>query len=281
MKTLNEKYHELKGRLSFSGEAEAEARRILSFTQCCSLSELPLRLAEPCLHEEDIEDIIEKRLSGMPLAYALQSKPFYGREHYVDENVLIPRYDSECVAERAIALSKECGYQTALDLCCGSGCLGIALLLEGSLPRVDFADISGEALYIASQNLRRLAPEKEECCAFYEGDLFTPVKYAYDLLICNPPYISHEEYAGLDKQVKEFEPAHALLAEKGGYEFYERLAKESALYVNPGGALVVEIGSTQKDGVTDLLAAAGFTNIQCGEDLAGKPRVISAEAISS
>ncbi|HBU13163.1 MAG TPA: peptide chain release factor N(5)-glutamine methyltransferase [Clostridiales bacterium] len=277
METVGEAYRRLREALAFSGEAEAEALRILHVTQGIAPGSLPLHRNRPCVKEEEIGRIIQKRKTGMPLAYAVGSKPFYGYEFTVTSDVLIPRYDSECVAQAAIRLAEKNGYETALDLCCGSGALGIALLLESCVKTVCFSDISPAALEIAKENARRLLPEETYArCIFSCGDLLTPVEGIYDLNVCNPPYISPEDYAGLDGQVRDFEPPAALLAQRGGYEFYERLAREAGAYIRPGGALVLEIGDTQAERVQELLKNTGFVSIECGNDVAGRPRFLSA-----
>ncbi|MDL2236449.1 peptide chain release factor N(5)-glutamine methyltransferase [Christensenellaceae bacterium OttesenSCG-928-K19] len=281
MGTVREKYAELKETLCFSEEAAAEAMRILQVTQGRPSGQLQLYMEQPCQNEPDINAIVQKRRAGMPLAYAIGSKPFYGYEFSVDKTVLIPRYDSECVVERAITLVKEKQYNTAIDLCCGSGALGIALLLESGIEAVCFSDISANALETARKNAQRLLPKgKYAQCIFSCGDLLEPIAEKADILLCNPPYVSPEEYKGLDAQIQEFEPALALVAQHDGYEFYERLARESSAYLNPGGAVVLEIGSTQAQGVQDLLKTAGFDSIECGFDLAGRPRWVSAMPVN-
>ena len=218
--------------------------------------------------------MLEQRLTGRPLAYVINETYFYGRPFFVDERVLIPRYDTECVAEAALMLANENGYRTAIDLCCGSGVIGITLSLEGALERVYLSDISKDALAVAKQNKDTLA--KGQDIRFLQGDLFEAVTKKADLIVCNPPYISDGEYHGLETQVREYEPRLALWADHDGYRFYERLAKEAPQYLNAGGALVLEIGDTQAAGVSALLKENGFAKIKTGYDLSGRPRFVSA-----
>ncbi len=279
MMTIGETYNSLKKRLAATGEAEAEAGAILAHVLGCDIGALHLRFLHDCPMQAELETLVEKRLSGMPLAYVLQSKYFYGYEFYVDSRVLIPRWDSECVAQCAILLIQQHGYASALDLCCGSGCLGISLLLETGLSSLEFSDISSDALDVARHNAGRLVGHAAQGrqIRFSQADLFGASQNSYDLIICNPPYISAKDYAGLEAQIKNYEPQGALLANQDGYAFYQRIAREAGEHLNNGGSLVLEIGSTQGDKVMQLLRENGFQNIHCGCDLSGRPRVVSSE----
>lgn len=251
-------------------EAEAEARVITAHAHGEDFSSLCLRFFDVCGKEAEIERLVAARLSGKPLAYVLREKYFYGRPFYVDERVLIPRYDTESVAQRALLLARENGYRTALDLCCGSGAIGVTLGAEGRFETVCFADISGGALDVARRNAENLIPRQE--VGFRQGDFLENIDGRYDLVVCNPPYISAEDYAGLEAQVREYEPQAALLAGNGGYAFYERAAREAPRVLEPGGALVLEIGDTQAEQVCSLLAGGGFISVESGRDLSGRPR---------
>lgn len=279
METIGEVYSALKRRLAFTGEAEAEAGAILAHVLGVEIGTLHLRLLKPCDKRAQIEDVLQKRLSGMPLAYALGEKYFYGYRFAVDERVLIPRWDSEVVAERAIAAAKERGYTRALDMCCGSGCLGAALMLESDVEKIVFADISAAALELAQQNVTRLLGEsgKKAEAEFVQTDLFDKIESDFDIIICNPPYVSAAEYQTLDAQVREFEPRGALVAERDGYAFYENIAAQAGAHIKAGGALVLEIGSTQGDTVAELLNQNGYKNVTIGRDLAERPRVVYGE----
>ncbi len=279
MKTIGEVYSELKRRLAATGEAEAEAGVILAHVLGEDVSSLHLRFLNPCDKAGEVERILEKRLGGMPLAYALREKYFYGYRFAVDERVLIPRWDSEVVAECAIKAAKRRGYTSALDMCCGSGCLGGALLLESGIKRAVFADLSAGALQLAEQNVTRLLKENGSGASaeFVQTDLFDKIEERFDIIICNPPYVSAEEYAALEEQVREYEPRGALVAESGGYAFYELLAKQAGEYINKNGTLVLEIGSTQGEKVAGLLKQNGYKNVKTADDLAGRQRVVCGE----
>jgi len=275
--TVAEKYRELRETLAaMTGEAEAEAREIMAHVYGCSFSSLYLRFSDEYTPDARMDSILQKRLGGMPLAYAMGSKNFYGRDFYVDKNVLIPRHDSESVAEHAIALANRYGYSTALDMCCGSGCLGLTLLLESCVSRLISSDISEGALSVARANSVALAVSKS--CVFVRGDLFEHVDGPVDIIICNPPYISADEYAMLDAQVREHEPRQALLADADGYAFYERIIPAAAGYLRRGGAMVLETGCAQAGAVAGMMEACGFINVTVGRDLASRPRFVSGGA---
>jgi release factor glutamine methyltransferase len=271
--TIGEQYGTIKRLLAHTDEADAEAKTILAYALGLPFSDLFLRFAEECPRAAQIDEIVRRRAAGMPLAYAIRQKAFYGYDFYVDERVLIPRADSECVAECAIRLAEAAGYETALDLCCGSGCLGVVLLKESRVKGVCFADISADALQVAARNAAAIAPGA--ACSFIQGDLFEHIGDTFDLIVCNPPYVSAAEYEALEPQIKDYEPRAALLAGNGGYAFYERIAAQCGARLNSGGAIVLETGDTQGARVAGLLADAGFDQPVCGTDLAGRPRFVS------
>lgn len=251
-------------------EAEAEAKVLTAHVYGGEFSSLCLRFFDECGREKEIGELLARRLDGRPLAYVLNEKHFYGRRFYVDERVLIPRYDTESVAERALLLAQENGYRTALDLCCGSGILGVTLGAEGAFGKIVFSDISRGALDVAARNAGAWlgGPETE----FIKSDFMEDISGAFDLVVCNPPYVSEADYAGLEAQVKDYEPRNALVAGNGGYAFYERAAAEIPRALNAGGALVLEIGDAQAERVCALLKEAGFDRIEWGRDLSGRPR---------
>jgi len=277
--TIGEKFGEIKRLLAGTGEGEAEAKTIMAHVYRASFSDLFLRFQELCDSESEIDGLVGKRMSGMPLAYAMNSKQFYGYNFYVDKNVLIPRLDSECVASHAVDIINVMGYSSALDLCCGSGCLGITLLKESGIKNVIFSDISKEAVDVARRNAEELGVSSKS--VFVVGDLFENIEGRLDIIICNPPYVSPNEYEALEPQVRDYEPRGALLAGEGGYAFYERIIKECGAHLEDGGTVVFETGCAQAGRVSDLLNDAGFVNIVCGQDLAGRPRFVSGEKIDA
>ncbi len=270
--TIGEKYKELAHALAPTGEGEAEARTILAHVCGCDFGSLYLRFLDTWTSDAQTDSIVQQRLDGMPLAYILGVKPFYGREFSVDSRVLIPRYDSECVVERAVALADADNARTALDLCCGSGCLGITLLLESGIEELYLSDISADALDVARANARK--HNISSTCHFIESDLLDRVDAHVDIILCNPPYISEADYRALDAQMRDHEPALALLAANDGYAFYQRLIPQLGAHLNPGGCVVLETGDTQAETVAGMLAGANFIDVGQGCDIVGRPRFV-------
>ncbi len=278
--TVAEQYRAAAKRLStVTEEAQEEANLILAHVYGCGLGAVVMRFLHQAAHERRVEEIINKRLLGIPLAYVLHEKNFYGYDFYVDGRVLIPRRDTESVVEFAVQTIRERGYASALDLCCGSGCIGTVLLRESGIKRVFFSDVSDGALAVARKNVEKACVSDR--AVFLQGDLFSPVEHPVDCIVCNPPYVSGWEYETLSPEVKNYEPARALVADHDGYAFYERLARQSGEYLNPGGTAVFEIGCTQYETVAGLLTAAGFANIKCGYDMEGRPRFVSCDNAAS
>ena len=208
--------------------------------------------------------------AGEPAEYVTGEAFFRYLRLWVTPGVLIPRQETELVAQKAIDLIRENGYKTAIDVCTGSGCIAISLATE-TAARVDACDISEEALLLAKRNAgRNNAPVH-----FFISDMFACVSKTYDLIVCNPPYVSAQEYATLDRSVREHEPKIALLA-GDGLDFYRIIAKKALQFLNGGGALVLEIGASQATRVMTLLVRNGFKDIECAKDYSGRDRILNA-----
>ena len=212
-----------------------------------------------------LEPLIERRLSGEPLQYVLGEWEFYGLPFYVNESVLIPRPDTERLVETALRLLSE-ERSDVLDLCCGSGCIGVALAALGGA-NVTAADISADALEIAERNARRNGVS----LTTVQSDLVEAVEGTFDLIASNPPYLSETEMDARDRSLR-YEPASALYGGADGLDFYRRIAADYQRYLKPGGTLLLEIGMTQKDAVSAM-----FENSECICDYGGRPRVIAVK----
>ncbi|MBD5560520.1 MAG: peptide chain release factor N(5)-glutamine methyltransferase [Clostridia bacterium] len=271
MPTIHEKLCSIRRRLeAVSSEAAQEAQLILAHVYGTTPGALIMRLLHEAEREEETDRIVAARLEGRPLAYILKSRSFYGADFYVDERVLIPRWDTESVVKEAVRRIAACEYRTAADICCGSGCIGITLLRETDIGCVTFTDISPGALAVACENARRLAPQR--AARFCRGDLLRAMTEPADLLVCNPPYIPDAEIATLESQVRDHEPRLALAGGWDGLGFYRRLAEDAPEFLRPGGTLLMETGDGQAQAVSGLLAEHGFADIQTGEDLSGRLR---------
>lgn len=212
--------------------------------------------------------LIERRAAREPLQYILGTQDFMGLTFSVTPDVLIPRADTETLCEQALLCAADGA--KVLDLCTGSGALGIALKALNPTLLVTAADISEAALALARDNARALNTDVR----FVLGDLFEPVKdERFDVIVSNPPYIRASDMPVLQEEVK-FEPRLALLGGEDGLDFYRRIAREAPAHLNAGGALLLEIGDGEMDEVRALLEARYFT--QAVRDLSGNPRVITA-----
>ena len=214
-----------------------------------------------------IGDLVEQRLTGQPLQYILGEWEFFGLPFYVDERALIPRQDTELLVETAISMIQQHGYKTCLDLCTGSGCIAVSIAKQTQIA-VTASDISADALELAKEN----AALNEVKVAFLESDLFDQIEGKFDLICCNPPYLTKEDMERLQKEVS-FEPALALYGGADGLDFYRRIAKEYSVHLNAGGALLLEIVNTQAQAVSELFVA----KTEVLTDLGGNPRVVIVE----
>ena len=219
---------------------------------------------------------IERLIEGVPIQHITHRQEFMKLNFYVDENVLIPRPDTEILVEEAISICKKNNYTKILDLCTGSG--AIAVSLAKYLKNVDITalDISKNALKIAKRNAR--ANKVEEKITFIESNLFDNItNNKYDIIVSKPPYIKKDEIKNLDKEVKK-EPLLALDGGIDGLDFYRKIVKNAYKYLNNKGILCLEIGFNQKEDVTNLLEKEGkYRNFYCKKDLGQNDRIIIAQ----
>jgi release factor glutamine methyltransferase len=203
---------------------------------------------------------IERLSRGEPLEYLLGEVSFLECRLRVTPDVLIPRPETELLAERITEPLR--GVAVLWDLCAGSGALGIALKKRIPHLCVALADISPKALAVARDNAQRNGVS----VSLHEGDLFAPFagKRA-DAIVCNPPYVAESEYPSLPPSVRDFEPSLALIGGPTGLTFYERLAKEAPPYLAPGGKLFLEIGATQAESIRKIFSSPLW---RCGDSLA-------------
>ena len=255
-------------------EASFEMREIIShvFEKDYSLLVTDRNRDVSDTDKERIDGILSRRLTGEPLPYILGERYFYGRRFIVNSNVLIPRFETELLCERAAGMIRKEGYGTCLDLCTGSGIIAVTVKKETGI-EVTASDIDEGALDTAKKN----ADINEAGIRFIRSDLFSEIPWRFDIIISNPPYISERDYAGLDRSVRDYEPEKALLAAENGLYFYRRIAKEAALHLNEGGALALEIGFDQGHEVAGLLEKAGFSYVGIEKDLSGNDRIVTGK----
>ena len=264
-------------RLADSGirEADLDAKYLLLEAFEMDLAHFLLREQEQVPSTDgrtrEYSDAVVARASRVPLQYLTGKQDFMGLTLHVDERVLIPRQDTETMAELVLRENPEKNIRLP-DLCTGSGCLAVSLAVLGGYEEVDAGDISPDALEVAEENGRRLGGNVH----FVESDLFSALDpgKAYDVIVSNPPYIPTEVIEGLEPEVRDYEPRMALDGSGDGLAFYRRLAAESPSHLKPGGRLYLEIGWDQGESVEALLRENGFEDIEVVRDDAGNCRVV-------
>lgn len=213
-------------------------------------------------------DYIAQRRTRKPLQYILGEQEFMGLRFAVTPQVLIPRQDTEVLAEEVLRFCHD--GQSVLDMCTGSGCILLSVLKYTNACRGTGADISAAALAVAADNAARLGLE----AVWLESDLFSAVTGRYDIIVANPPYIPTAVIAGLMAEVRDYEPVGALDGDADGLFFYRQLTARAGAYLEPEGRLFLEIGAGQAEAVSGMMTAAGFRAVTAVKDLAGIDRVI-------
>ncbi len=224
---------------------------------------------------QEIRQLLKRAANHEPVEYLLGKHPFYGCNLSVNSHVLIPRPETEILIDKVCAaLASGPLPKVALDLCTGSGCLGIALKKRFPEITVFLSDISKQALSVAAENAAQNSVEVE----LLEGDLLAPfLGKRADLLLCNPPYVSLVEYAELDPSVRCFEPQGALVGGEDGLEYYRRLSRELPEVLNPGAKVFFEMGATQGAALLSLFNAPQWKGVGVEQDWSGKDRFFFLE----
>lgn len=255
-----------------------EAQILLAHALGCSKIDLYVRHAEepPEVQKTLFRGMIKKRADGMPNAYLVGYREFFSLAFKVTPAVLIPRPDTELLVLEAGKFLKPLNAPNVLDIGAGSGCVAVAVAKHHPTARVTAVDVSPAALAVARENAA--THQVDARVKFSEGDMFAPVAgQTFDMIVSNPPYITHAELETLDKTVKDFEPRQALDGGPDGLAFYRRIAAGAAAHLKPGGMVFVEIGSTQETAVRSLFTEAGLGQVKTFKDLAGLPRVVAAK----
>lgn len=260
-----------------------DAELLLAEVLGMSRVDLYVKFDQPLIPSEigSYREFIRRRAEGEPVAYILGRAYFHNLEIKVNGSVLIPRPETEHLVEAAIEFLMEGDWPSppeVLDLCTGSGAIAIAIVKGFPEADITASDASGEALALAAENatLTGVAPR----IRFIQSDLFEDIDpvATYDLIVANPPYISAEEWEGLPRDVREFEPREALYGGTDGLDFYRLLAEQAPQQLKPYGGLVLETGSTQAAAVSEMLEASGhFKTVGVFQDYAGLDRVVMAQ----
>ena len=277
--TYNDLYLDIRRRLraADSGDPTLEARELVAFA-CGKTKEELLRDGRLYVTPEveaRVRALVQRHLDGEPTAYLIGEWEFYGLPLDISRDVLIPRPDTEVLAGLAIDFVETQGECRVLDLCAGSGCVGLAVASQRPGSRVVLGELSEGALRICRQNIRRnglsgrVVPMQMDALAPPPAQLGE-----FRCLVSNPPYIPAGDIPGLDPSVRDFEPHMALDGGEDGLDFYRNLAGEWKNALSVGGKIFLEVGIGQADDVLRLLRTQGFGDLEITKDLNGIPRVV-------
>lgn len=275
-RTIFEAYNDTKKQLKDAGiedftfEAKQIIKHITGFDNTQILARYNDKLSE--FQENNLTVIIKQRKVRYPLQYILGEWSFYGRSFLVGPGVLIPRADTETLIDVAVEFLKGKEEPQVLDLCAGSGCIGITLALEFPESGVKLVEKYDNASIYAWKNISELGAKNAVLMA---GDVFegTANEDKYDLIVSNPPYIPVGEMNTVSPEV-EFEPETALVAGNDGMMFYSAIVENYKGSLNGGGMLAFEVGIGESEAVSKIMADAGFENIGFKKDMNGIDRVV-------
>ncbi|MDD5021909.1 MAG: peptide chain release factor N(5)-glutamine methyltransferase [Endomicrobiaceae bacterium] len=214
---------------------------------------------------------ISKRITGQPVAYILGKTEFMGLDFIVNENVLIPRQETELLTEEVINQIKINKYEKVLDMCTGSGCIAISVAKDSAV-EITASDISDKAIKVAVENA--VINNVADKINFIISDMFSNIsEQKFDIIISNPPYVKEEEFEKLEKEL-QFEPKQALVAREEGLFFYKQIAEKSKNYLNQKGLIIVELNANIPDKITGIFTNKGYKKIKLIKDYAGLDRVL-------
>ena len=262
-----------------AGIPDPEVDAALLLSHVTGQPPLSLRLDMTTALPDDVltrfDALVSRRLTRQPLQYLLNTQPFLGRDFYVDERVLIPRPETELLAEHAIAALREHPHPIALDLCCGSGALAVSMALEVPGAQVHAADLSPDALAVTAKNAELLGAS----VTLHQGDLFAAVpEIAFDVIVSNPPYVTESEKQEMGRNVLDWEPFSALFVpDNDPLLFYRRIAELGKVMLASGGRLYFEINRAFGEATATMLRAQGYTNLRVLKDISGNDRIVIAE----
>ncbi|MGI6747137.1 MAG: peptide chain release factor N(5)-glutamine methyltransferase [Anaerovoracaceae bacterium] len=269
-------------------DAKIDAELLMQFLLSLNKQQLFIK-SSSLLDEKSCEEyfkLIDLRSMGKPVQYITGEQEFMGIPFKVNEDVLIPRQDTETLVEEVINEVKSLvsqkkipgGWFQILDLCCGSGAIGISLCKYLTNVKVTATDISSKAILIAKENAENAGVSKS--IRFEESDLFSSLRKGlgttkFHIIVSNPPYIESDVIPTLQREIREYEPMIALDGGKDGLDYYRRIIAESPAFLKPNGMLFLEIGYNQGTAVCSLLEEPGrFNNIEVIKDLSGHERVV-------
>ena len=278
--TYNNLFLDTRARLKKAGveSAQLEAREIICFAADKSREQFyrDMSLYVSREMEQRVEDLVQRRLAGEPVAYIIGEWEFYGLPLDISRDVLIPRLDTELLAERGILKARESGEGArVLDLCAGSGCVGLAIASNAPECRVVLGELSEGALRVCKQNVRRNELNARVTCLSVNA-LENPSStlWDFDAIVCNPPYIPTVDIEALDVSVRDYEPRMALDGGKDGLDYYRAIAAKWKPALRLGGTLIFEVGVGQAGAVEDILEENGYEDIKILPDTQNILRVV-------
>jgi release factor glutamine methyltransferase len=274
-----DKLKEAKGILSNAGIENPERDAESALSHCLGIERVILYRDNPGISDEinaQIDALLKRRTGREPLQYILGYTEFYGLRIKVGPGVLIPRPETELLAEEAVKTISKCKFQNAkckfLDLCTGSGCIALALAKAFPDAQVYGTDMSADALGYARDNggLNNI-----KNVIFLKGDLFKPIKdMQFDMIVSNPPYIRKDDMKLLQPEIIDWEPVAALDGGEDGLDYYRKIISGAGDYLKENGFLMLEIGMGQSDPIREMAEDEGFDNIQILKDYAGIDRIV-------
>lgn len=282
--TYNNLYLDARKRLKAAGveAAQLEARELVCFAAGKNREQF---LRDMSLYASDeveakVAELMNRRLEGEPVAYLIGEWEFYGLPLDISRDVLIPRADTEVLAEQAILAARAAGEGArVLDLCAGSGCVGLAVAANAPQCRAVLADVSEGALKICRQNIRRNDLNARVTCVQADArQAPSSVLWDFDVIASNPPYIPTRDIDGLDSSVRDYEPHLALDGGDDGLDFYRDIAEKWRTALRLGGVLLFEVGIGQAADVEQILSRCGYEDIETFQDTGGIWRVVKGTA---
>ena len=257
--------------------ATLEARELVCYASGKTREQLARdgRLYVPQMVEEQVRQLVQRHLDGEPVAYLIGEWEFYGLPLDISESVLIPRADTEVLAQQAIAYLRTVEECRVLDLCAGSGCVGLAIASQVKHAHVVLGEVNEGALRICRQNVRRNGLTGQVMPFRMDALEKPPAQIGeFDCIVCNPPYIPTADIAGLDGSVRDYEPHLALDGGADGLDFYRSVSEKWRSAMHTGAYLFFEVGIGQENEVLRIMRGCGFGDIETVPDTAGIPRVV-------
>ncbi len=279
IRDYNEIYLDARRRLKAAGieAAGLEARSLLAFAADKTQEEFlrDIRMYPDEAFSQRAEDLIRRRLAGEPAAYLTGSWSFYGLDLEINPNVLIPRADTELAVDAALDCLRDTAESRVLDLCTGSGCIGIAIAARIPACRTVLADLDRRALLLAKRNAMLNHVSSRVLCAEADVHQGPAARLGeFTLIVCNPPYIPAGELESLDPSVKDYEPRQALDGGEDGLDFYRSIFALWTGIIRPGGWLVLECGEGQSMAIRRMSESAGLTPTDTLVDSHGTERTL-------